>query len=161
MINLDDFRSGLRALIEGQSEEEKRNFRIIGILIIVAILGGTVAMQYRNFLDYYFPGKDVPVKQVTAPSQTFNFVGKITKIEKGSMVLEGASAVKKININSATIITKLAFVPIMDNGKRRFVSQEKTIDAASLKVGWNVEALASTGINKADEFDAVHVRVLP
>lgn len=104
-------------------------------------------------------GASTPVPQV------LNLVGRISEIEGSYLVIKNSQppgdAPKKVLVTAGTSITKLAFVPTISGGQKRFSPQETQIGFRELRAGWVVEALASSNIAGIDEFTAVQIRVLP
>lgn len=163
MANLkNNTRSALKILLSGLSASEKRNIKALGILILIALVAGIVIFEYPNILKLIPAKKEgADKKQNAVPLKTFNFIGKITSIGKDNLVVSNGSVSKKVIVTQSTTITKLGFVPTMQNGEKRYVSQEKKLDFGSLKTGIQVEALGSINVSQASEFTAIHVRVLP
>lgn len=161
MPNYKNSDSLFKTLLSGISNQEKRNFKVFGYVVFVAVILGVLIFEYPRINKLFVTQTPPAEKKITVPSQTFNFVGKISKIEKNILELKGLSETKNITVTPETIITKMTFTQVFSDGKKRFVSEERTVSISTLKTGLNVEALASNAINKADEFTAVHVRILP
>jgi len=160
-----------------------RNF-LLKAIIIGASLAAFILVCYLVYSNLYLNEKIANINselatkkekakpQITIPSILYNLSGIIQDLGKNAIVLKASVSqldengnpsqrieVRKVLVNSATQISKLAFVTQKDTNKR--VPQETPLSFGDLKVGDPIEVISSQDVSSKEEFEAVKVRMLP
>jgi len=154
------------------SPKEKRNFLALFGITVIVMLMVIFYWVVPVILTTFKPQKPI-FPQITEkeemgdfkPIQVFNWSGKITSITSKTISIraeETEGKTKRALITPETKITRLSFVPTLSaNGQQKLLPKEKVISISELKTGLSVDALAPTDISESEEFQAVHIRVLP
>lgn len=149
---------------ESSPSKSKSLMVAVGLVLTAALAWGIYQFTKR---DEPPPAPPSPRNEQTgtAPTQIFHWIGKISRLEASAIIvnttLEGEES-KRVLVTENTRITRLAFIPVEENGQRKFTPRETRINSIrDLKVGMSVQAIAAIDINGVREFEATQIRILP
>ena len=155
----------------GGDGEERRNIRLLVLTIGFALALPLLFWGVRAAMNKIQALRDEhdTTLQPSPPHQgtiRLTWVGEIVGVEKGAILVRdvtgtGGGGTKRVTISSETLISQLAFVPVITNGQKSFAQEEKTLAPSGLKSGWRVDVVSAEDVSHADEFRAVQIRVLP
>lgn len=111
-------------------------------------------------------------QKIELPKVLYNLAGLVLQLEKSSFIIEASvpqiddngqlsqkTDRRKVNITSATRITRLTFVS--QEGRSGKAPVETPMAFKDIKVGDYIEVISSQDISQASEFEATQARFLP
>lgn len=151
---------------------------IISLILVFIILVGLISYNFFISKPPYPPIPEVEkpkevqeTQKITPPKILYNLSGPIQKIEKDSIIFlaiitqfdETGQPIEKTETRKAIItpFTKFSQLTFVEIEPGRKTPKETQISFKDLKVGDFVEVISNQDISRAEEFEAIQVRILP